>query len=68
MAVMFQAEVFWVMTTCSVVVGYQCFRGPCCLHFQHGPLKRLYLTTTLKDVTTQKTSTYEILSLMYKYV
>jgi len=32
MAVMFQLEVFWVMTLCSVVVRYQCFRGPCCLH------------------------------------
>jgi len=24
--------VFWVMTSCSAVVGYQCLRGPCCLH------------------------------------
>jgi hypothetical protein len=24
-----------VVTLCSAVVGYQCFRGPCCLHF-HG--------------------------------
>jgi hypothetical protein len=22
--------VFWVVTPCSGVVGYQCFRGPCC--------------------------------------
>jgi hypothetical protein len=28
----FQIEVFWVVTPCSVVVGYQRFRGPCCLH------------------------------------
>jgi hypothetical protein len=27
-AVMFQVKVFWVMTQCSVVVGYQYFRGP----------------------------------------
>jgi len=33
-AVMFQVEVFWVVTPCSVVVGYQSFRGPCCLHLQ----------------------------------
>jgi len=26
--VMFQVEVFWVVTPCSVVVGYQRFRGP----------------------------------------
>jgi len=27
-AVMFQIEVFWHMTPCSVVVGYQLFREP----------------------------------------
>jgi hypothetical protein len=26
-----QYMVFWVMTMCNDVVGYQCFRGPCCL-------------------------------------
>jgi hypothetical protein len=25
-------EVFWVVTPCRVVVWYQSFRGPCCLH------------------------------------
>jgi hypothetical protein len=29
-----EVEVFWVMTPCSAVVAYQCFRGPCCLHLQ----------------------------------
>jgi hypothetical protein len=29
-----QIEVFWVVMLCSVVVGYQCFRGSCCLHVQ----------------------------------
>jgi hypothetical protein len=29
-----QVEVFWVVTPCSVAVGYQHFRGPCCLHLQ----------------------------------
>jgi hypothetical protein len=33
-AVMFQVEVLWVVTPCSIVVGYQCFRVPCYLHFQ----------------------------------
>jgi hypothetical protein len=28
-AVMFQVEVFWVVTPCSVVVGFRRFRGPC---------------------------------------
>jgi hypothetical protein len=42
-AMMFQVEVFWVVTSCCVVVGY------------HGHLKHLYPTTTLHGVTTQKT-------------
>jgi len=29
-----QVEIFWVIRPCSVVVGYQRFRGPCCLHLQ----------------------------------
>jgi len=31
---MYHVEVFWVVTPCSVVVGYQCFRRRCCLHLQ----------------------------------
>jgi hypothetical protein len=31
---MIQVEVFWVVTSCSVVIGYQCFGGPCCYHLQ----------------------------------
>jgi len=34
MVVKIQVEVFWVVTLCSIVVGYQCFRGPCCFHLQ----------------------------------
>jgi hypothetical protein len=26
--VMFQVEIFWFVTPCDVVVGYQLFRGP----------------------------------------
>jgi hypothetical protein len=33
---LFQVEVFSVVTPCSVVVGYQRFRGPYCLHLQGG--------------------------------
>jgi hypothetical protein len=33
-AVMRQVEVFWAVTSCSVVVGYHRFGGPCCLHLQ----------------------------------
>jgi hypothetical protein len=29
-----QVKAFWVVMPSSVVVGYQCFRGPCCLHLQ----------------------------------
>jgi len=31
-ATMFEVEVFWVVTPCNVVVGYQLSRDPCCLH------------------------------------
>jgi len=34
MTVIFQIEVFWVVTPCSDVVGYQRFRDPYCLHLQ----------------------------------
>jgi hypothetical protein len=30
----FYAVVFWVMTPYSDMVGYQCFRGPCCFHLK----------------------------------
>jgi len=30
----FQVVIFWVVTPCTDVVQYQCFRGPCCLHLQ----------------------------------
>jgi hypothetical protein len=29
-----QVEVFWVVMPCGVVVGYQYFGGPWCLHLQ----------------------------------
>jgi hypothetical protein len=31
--------VSWVMVSCSDVVGYKCFGGPCCFHLQHGSPK-----------------------------
>jgi hypothetical protein len=34
MVVMFQVDVFWGCD--AIVVGYQHFRGPCCLQFQGG--------------------------------
>jgi hypothetical protein len=35
MAVMFQFKVFWVVTPCGPVVGYQRLGSPYCLHL-HG--------------------------------
>jgi hypothetical protein len=34
MAMKIQVEIFCVVTLFSVAIGYQCFGGPCCLHFQ----------------------------------
>jgi hypothetical protein len=65
-AMKIHVKFFWVVTLCSVVVGYQCFRGPCCLHLQgevtgSGKTRHRYrpgyLTTTLHGITTQKNST-----------
>jgi len=39
-----QVAVFWVVTLCSSVVGYQCFRGLCCLHL-HGDVVSYHITT-----------------------
>jgi len=58
-ALLLDVVVFWVATPYSVVFGYQHFRGPYCLHLQHGPLKCWYPSTSLHVVTTQKTSTYK---------
>jgi hypothetical protein len=27
-------EVFWIVKSCSYVIGYQRFGSPCCLHLQ----------------------------------
>jgi hypothetical protein len=50
-----QVEVYWVVMPWSVMAKQQLFRGPCCLHLHSEDL-----TTTLHDVTTQKTSTWNI--------
>jgi hypothetical protein len=33
-AAIFEVEVFWVVTSCSVVVAYRRFGEPCCFHLQ----------------------------------
>jgi len=40
-----QVEVFWVVMLCSVVVGYQCFRGQSCLQLQ-GEVTRMAKSDT----------------------
>jgi hypothetical protein len=32
--VMFQVDIFWIVTPCSVVVGHLCFRDPCFLNVE----------------------------------
>jgi hypothetical protein len=54
-----RVEVFWVMTPSTVVVGYQCFGGSCCLH----------VNFTLKTEATQPSETlvtYNIATLCHK--
>jgi len=45
--------VFWVVASCGVAVGYQCFRGQRTM--QHRPPKCCYPTTALHSTRTQKT-------------
>jgi hypothetical protein len=45
-----EVEVFWVVMPCSVVSIFR-------VKIKQGPLKHYYPTTTLRIVTTQKTST-----------
>jgi hypothetical protein len=50
-------EFLWVVTPCSVSVGYRRFWIPCCLHLHpRGSLNRSYSTATLNGITTYKTS------------
>jgi len=37
---MTEVDVFWIMTPCSDVVGYQRFGGPSCLHLYHIATRR----------------------------
>jgi len=36
MMVNFHVEVFWAVTPCNAVVGYQRFGEPCCFHLHPG--------------------------------
>jgi hypothetical protein len=37
----------WAVMPCSVILGYQCFRGPCCLHLQGGGSMNLWNASIL---------------------
>jgi hypothetical protein len=65
----FSKRAFWVVIQHSVAVGYQRFRGTCCLHLQgemktgrrwrqQGLLKCWCPIVTLYSITTQRTSTW----------
>jgi len=55
-ALVIHVKALWVVTVCSVAVGYKHFGGQCCLYLQgEGPLISWYPTATLHNVTTQKT-------------
>jgi len=59
-AVKIQVQVFWVVTPCSVAVGYHRFQWPSPWRWrQQCPPKRRYPAATVHGVTTQKTSTYK---------
>jgi hypothetical protein len=53
MAVKIEFMVFWIFVPYSVVVGYQYFKGLCCLSLQG--CSDWYLITTPLGATTQKT-------------
>jgi len=45
---MFQVQVFYFVTPCSVEVGFQRFRGPCYLHIQdEGKTEAAWTSETL---------------------
>jgi len=53
-AMKIEVMVFWVVTQCSDVVEYHCFRWSCCLSSpwtkgQQGFMKCCYLTTSLHN-------------------
>jgi len=67
-----QKEVFWVVTPCGVVLGYQLYRGPCCfnLHLADGgsmDLRNVAIQPQIKTLpcifTSVKTSNFAVLFL-----
>jgi hypothetical protein len=58
----FKIAVFWVVAPCSLVEGYQRFRGPCCLHHQgrlHGATTQKTAIFILTAVRTSNPTYYE---------
>jgi hypothetical protein len=56
-------RVFCVVTPCSVMVGYQRFRGQPWRWRQHGSPKRWYPTILQHGITTQETSSWNTIAL-----
>jgi len=61
---MFQVDVFWFVTPCSVV-GYQHFIGPFCLHLQGGAA---WTSETVSYCNTTHCHNPEDLDLKYSYI
>jgi hypothetical protein len=53
MEVKIPIDIFWVVTSCSDVIGYQRLRGPWCFHLQGSMDPLWYPTSSLHEVTTQ---------------
>jgi hypothetical protein len=72
MAVKIQDKVFWFVTPCSIVVGYQSFGGPCCFHLEGEPESLVsYRNTTRRqnpeDLDLQDKLAYRLNLIEYMY-
>jgi len=71
-AVIFQVEIFWFVTPCTVEIGYQLFGGPCCLYLQSeksiGSKKRWCPPKSLHVVITQKGQLLDFLCLWHSWL
>jgi hypothetical protein len=52
---------FWLVTRYNVVVGYQRFSGPCCLHLYY--TLKMEAAWTFENPTTTKITRFEFMSL-----
>jgi len=59
-ALIFQVEVFCVVTPCSIVVGYQRYKGPCCLYLQGEVKMAAWISETTYHKTTRRHNTQDL--------